>query len=280
MALELVFFGLSTALAVCALWTVAALSHLARRSNADSSERVAFWLVVAPVAAAGFVLAFFAGWAAQEPDPSDEWLKVGLWCLSALTVLASARAALRAIRALRIPPGLPIGTVGLLSPRIVVSPDFEAATDEAGLRAALAHEAAHRRHRDPLRIWLVALATDLQWPLPGARARFDSWLVALEVERDEEALAAGADRGALAGAILAAAKLAGRGARGAAVASAGAEPGVAVRVRRLLRGERSAPRPTSRRWSVVFLCTGALAMAWLGHGWGDALLAVLPGIGR
>ena len=279
MALELIFVGLSTALALCVLWFGAVSMDLVLRRSRARSERSAFWLVVAPVVGAGLVMAFFIGWAAQEPDPSDEWLGAGLWCLSGITMAAIARASIRAARGLRVPSDLAIGTVGLLAPRIVVSCDFERAAGEESLNAALAHEAAHQRHRDPLRIWLVAFAADLQWPLPGARARFDRWLLALEVERDEEALARGADRGALAAAIVAAARLTSRS-TGAAVAAAGAEPGVAIRVRRLLRGDSHACVRRPRPWSFAVIGASVLLMSWLGHGWGDALLGILPGVGR
>jgi hypothetical protein len=34
-------------------------------------------------------------------------------------------------------------------------------------------------HRDPLRIWLAQLATDLQGSSPGARERLSWWMAAL-----------------------------------------------------------------------------------------------------
>ncbi|MEC7526397.1 MAG: M56 family metallopeptidase [Myxococcota bacterium] len=275
---ELVFVGLSSALAICATWTVAIATFRSRRA-AVTSEVGAFWRVVAPVLAAAAVLAFFVGWAVQEPDPADEWLEAGFWGLSAATAIVVLRATARGLSALRIPPGLPVGVVGLFRPRVVVSEAFGRGVDESVLRAALAHEAAHVRHRDPLRIWLVAFATDLQWPLPGARSRFESWLLALEVERDDEALARGATRGALAEAILAAARLT-RGPTRTAVAAVGSEPGVALRMRRLLGGGARPRVRDDRRWAPWVVGSGLLFVAWLGHGWGDALLAVLPGVGR
>ena len=71
------------------------------------------------------------------------------------------------------------------------------------IRAALAHERAHASNRDPLRIWLAQLITDLQWPWPGAQRRLDAWLDALELARDDEARANGADGAELAAAVLA-----------------------------------------------------------------------------
>ncbi|MGH8303675.1 MAG: hypothetical protein ACRET5_19695, partial [Steroidobacteraceae bacterium] len=71
------------------------------------------------------------------------------------------------------------------------------------IRAALAHERAHALHRDPLRIWLAQWVTDLQWPWPGAMLRFERWLDALELARDDEARASGSDGADLAAAVLA-----------------------------------------------------------------------------
>jgi hypothetical protein len=74
--------------------------------------------------------------------------------------------------------------------------------DERALLAALAHERAHLRHRDPLRIWLAQFITDLQWPWGSARNRFTDWLAALERARDDEARAGGIDGADLAAAVL------------------------------------------------------------------------------
>ena len=69
--------------------------------------------------------------------------------------------------------------------------------------AALEHERAHVRGRDPLRIWLASIVTDMQWPWPPARRRFTAWLRALEIARDDEARANGVRGADLAAAILA-----------------------------------------------------------------------------
>jgi hypothetical protein len=85
----------------------------------------------------------------------------------------------------------------------VFSPFLAKELDDGVIRAALAHERAHALHRDPLRILLAQLITDLQWPWPSARGRLETWLGALELARDEEARAAGADGPDLAAAVLA-----------------------------------------------------------------------------
>src|SRR5260370_31955357 len=82
-------------------------------------------------------------------------------------------------------------TDGLIRPHIVIERDLALRLDTRELNAVHAHEQAHARHRDPLRIWLAQLVSDLQWPQPRAIARLASWRHALELSRDEEARASG-----------------------------------------------------------------------------------------
>lgn len=96
---------------------------------------------------------------------------------------------------------------GVLRPRILISPRLANALQDRELEAVVEHERAHARHRDPLRLWLAQLATDLQWPWPQARVRFRAWIHALELARDEEALARGVDGADLAAAILVSVRL-------------------------------------------------------------------------
>jgi hypothetical protein len=115
-----------------------------------------------------------------------------------------ARAAARAAWSLlRTPTDCGISTAGLIQPQIVFSPFLAKQLEEGVIRAALAHERAHALHRDPLRIWLAQLVTDLQWPWPWAARRLDAWLEALEIARDDEARAQGADGPDMAAAVLA-----------------------------------------------------------------------------
>ena len=99
------------------------------------------------------------------------------------------------------------GAVGLLRPQIMLSDRFRCMLDDRAIQAALAHEAAHVRHRDPLRMWLAQFATDLQWPSRRAAACFRSWTRVLEFARDDEARRGGVDGADLAAAILAAVRL-------------------------------------------------------------------------
>ena len=177
------------------------------RSAACSSrdaERQAWLRLWLPVMPAMLVAAWLCGWAMREPDPVDDrlrqWVLIGA-CLPFAVV--TARAAFRAVWALASDPSKAGAcTVGLLRPRVLFSPFLAKALDDAALEAAWQHEQAHARHRDPMRIWLAQLVTDLQWPWPGAVARFDAWLEALECARDDEAREHGAAGEDLAAALL------------------------------------------------------------------------------
>jgi len=181
------------------------LAIAAPRSNATSVERQAWIRLLLPVAPALLTAAWLCGWALREPDPVAD--RVNRWVLIAACLpfaLVFARATLRALWALaRDPAQAGVCTAGLLRPRVVFSPFLAKTLDDAALEAAWQHEQAHARHRDPLRIWLAQLATDLQWPWPGAGARFEAWLEALEYARDDEARRNGVAGEALAAALLA-----------------------------------------------------------------------------
>lgn len=158
-----------------------------------------------PVVPTLLVAAWLCGWALREPDPVRDPL--GRWVLLAASLpfgLLFARAAARAVWSLlRNPIDCGISTFGLIQPQVTFSPFLAKQLDDGVIRAALAHERAHAIHRDPLRIWLAQLMTDLQWPWPWAGRRLEVWLEALELARDDEARAEGADGADLAEAVLA-----------------------------------------------------------------------------
>lgn len=246
------------------------------------AERAAWWRLVLPPFAGLLVFSFLVGWALQESDPTDEHVTHVLAVMALVSGGVLLRAVVRAVQSLRssAEARVPIGTLGLFSPRVFVSEEFQKNVSTDALRAALAHEAAHKRGRDPLRIWLAQLAADLQWPVPGTKRRFSAWLLALEAKRDDEALAAGVTGEDLAEAILSAARLHSRSSMVCAhVAGSGA--GIAWRVRRLLSSAHREPRrrPTVRLMVPVW-CTGLLlTAAWLGLHHGEAFLGLLLGKG-
>lgn len=248
------------------------------RARRPHPERAAWWRLVMPLFAGLLVLAFLVGWAFQEPNPADErvgHLLLGMALLNGGIVL---RALVRAIQSRRSGASAraPIGTVGLLWPRVVVSDEFRRSVSEDGLAAAVAHETAHAKGRDPLRIWLAQLAADLQWPVPGTAGRLAAWILALEAARDDEALASGVAGEDLAEAILAAARLC-TSPKSLCAHVEGTGEGIAWRMRRLL-SEAAAPR--SERsigpWVGFVSCVGLLeAAVWLGLHHGEAFLGTL-----
>jgi hypothetical protein len=245
-----------------------------RRLEARSWRRI--WLTLLPAAIA---LATMFGWALQEPGMTDELLRPTVALVVVPIGLLWLRCALRACVALLRPREMPpIATAGLLRPRVVVAEALCDALDPAALRAALAHERVHVRHRDPLRIWLAQIATDLQWPSPLARRRFERWLTSLELARDEEARLDGAPGEDLAAAVVAVARMP-RRPLGAAIAGlTGAETSLTSRVHRLLE---PVPPAGGRPSILLPLAVLAVLVASVASGatWGDDVLRAMPFIG-
>lgn len=100
-----------------------------------------------------------------------------------------------------------IATEGLMTPYVMVRTGFAAMLDDDALAAALHHEVAHVRSRDPFRYALAAWALSIQ---PFGRrllgAELARWVVAREAHCDHEAVLAGADPRALAHALVVAAR--------------------------------------------------------------------------
>jgi hypothetical protein len=215
------------------------------------------------------------GWALQEPEVSDERLTWLAWIAVAVVLALWLRAVARLVYAISARPALPIAVVGLARPSVVVDPLLRQTLDDDAFAAALAHEAAHTRHRDPLRIALAQLAADLQWPWPQPRRMLASWRELLEQTRDDEAILAGVRPDDLAAAIVGAARWSVRGA-GTGLTDGGK---LERRVRRLLDG--AVPDRPRRSWTFAILVVAALAAALvIGFAVGDELLARLPGVSR
>jgi hypothetical protein len=168
-------------------------------------ERASWLRLWYPVIPALVIAAWLCGWALTQPDPVPGPL--GPWtliCAAAPFALLFGRAATRGLWALMRSPGeCGVSTIGLVQPQVLFSPFLAKQLDDSVIRAALAHERAHALHRDPLRIFLAQLITDLQWPWPAAQRRLEAWLDALELARDDEARAEGVDGADLAAAVLA-----------------------------------------------------------------------------
>jgi BlaR1 peptidase M56 len=167
-------------------------------------ERAAWLRLWRPLVPAVVVAAWLCGWALSEPDPVPDRVGPLVFIVCAPFVLIGMRAIVRAaLSLLGSPEQFGIATVGLIRPYIVFSPELARLLDERAIEAALAHERAHVRHLDPLRIWIAQFVTDLQWPWSSAQRRFETWLAALEHARDDEARAEGIEGADLAAALVA-----------------------------------------------------------------------------
>jgi hypothetical protein len=247
------------------------------RRTALVSPELSCWLrlwqpLVAPVIVASGLL----GWALSEPDPVPDHVGPLVFVVCAPFALLGLRAVFRALWSLLAGPGhLGIATVGLLRPRIVFSPELAALLDEPAKQAALAHERAHVRHLDPLRIWLAQFATDLQWPWACAQRRFDAWLAALEHARDDEARAEGIEGCDLAAALVASARFNQNIIAGPYARLTGDRSVIEERVQRLLQ---PAEAPTNARTPtrVLLYLTLAVTLALsLGMVYGESLVGAL-----
>ena len=229
--------------------------------------------LLTPVLTAAVAVAALAGWAVLEPEHAESvptpWIVVAVpfalvWC----------RALARAVRAAMPPHAAgPAETVGLLRPRVRIAPELAAVLDDTALAAAVAHEEAHARRRDPLRIWAAQLATDLQWPMRAANERFEAWAAALELARDEDARRGGVDGADLAAAVVAAARL--QHDRRSAVAGLAAGDAALLRDRvdRLL-APLAEPLPWARPWRHA-IAGGMVVAVVLGAIFGESLVRLI-----
>lgn len=231
-----------------------------------AAERRAWRTILAPLFAASIAIAAVIGWAVVEPEDAE--VMPLLWFLAALPLaVVWLRAVIRSIRA-ALPRECGVAeTHGFLRPRVRISARLIEALDPIAIEAAVAHEEAHVRHRDPLRIWFAQLVTDLQ-ATRAARRRFEQWLVALEHARDDEARQHGIEGEDLAAAMIAAARLQVGASTHAGARLTGADCALRARVERLLHplpAPTVAPRrPVSVRW-VLGWCGALLAGALVGE---------------
>jgi hypothetical protein len=281
--------GLALQPFVC--WPASAAAELpAREAERRGWRRL--WYPVLPLL---MVAACLCGWALREPDPVRDPLDRAVLLLAWLPFgVIFARAAARAAWSLlRTPADCGVSTVGLIQPQVVFSPFLAKQLEDGVIRAALAHERAHAVHRDPLRIWVAQLITDLQWPWPWAGGRLEQWLQALELARDDEARAAGADGADLAAAVLGSVRYLERvAAPGAGLRLTGTQlaharligdPGaLRKRVTRLLaplsQGARAAPANGRNRSMGLALLALLLTSLALGVVYGDHIVRPLLGM--
>jgi BlaR1 peptidase M56 len=237
-------------------------------------ERDCWRRLWAPLLPAVTVFGALVGWALIEPDDA-ELLPLPLIAIGMPFLLLWMRAAVRALWGLRRTSVPTAATLGLLRPRVVIAPQFMQTIDDTAQHAVRAHEAAHARHRDPLRVWAAQFATDLQWPGRGATDRLAQWRHALELARDEEVRRHGIDGADLAAAVIAALQFANANASHA-LSIVGSHERVRERIITLLAPlstvEDEWPVPSSFRASAIAGPLGAVAF---GATFGEAIVRAL-----
>lgn len=271
---DLVLAGLVTAAVGTSLLVAGAWPQTVRQpASARAGERMSWRALWRPVLPGVILTSILIGWAIMEPAESDEPLPPSIVLAGVAFLALWVRVAVRAGHSLTPRPPSFAGTVGLWRPRVVVSTALRAQVDAGVLRAIEAHEAAHARHHDPLRIWLAQLVTDLQWPLPAAQRRFHRWRHTLELARDEEARLAGADGADLAAAVLLAVRLQAPGAMVASLVES--ECDLHERIVRLLAPVPSDERPAPRAVSALALFAMSLLGVMSGARFGDGMVRMI-----
>jgi len=148
-------------------------------------------------------------------------------------------------------------TYGLIRPRILVSTGLAATLAPAEIRAVLAHEREHLRHRDPLRLLAARLVAAWGCYLPAA-----GWLARRAALRHElaadRAAAGSAGRGVLAAALLKLAAMPACPAIAAAGSAGDERRSLEARITQLERG-----RPLRQRLAMSRLLASAATLAVL-----------------
>ena len=258
-----------------ALQMIAALSLHRSRSRLEGTAWLRLWRPLVPALA---VVAGLCGWALSQPDPVPDRVGPLVFIVCAPFALVGIRALVRAAWALLASPGHHgIATVGLIWPRIVIAPELASSLDERAMQAALAHEQAHVRHLDPLRIWIAQFVTDLQWPWASAQSRFQTWLATLEEARDDEARARGIEGSDLAAALVASIRFHRGRSAGICAPLIGERSALEERIERLLQPLATPPRastPTSLQLVLLVTLTLLVALA-LGDIYGERVIGAL-----
>ncbi len=239
-------------------------------------ERVCWRRLWKPLLPSAIIVSALVGWALIEPEDAER-LPLPLIAIGAPFAFVWVRAITRALWGLRRARPATAATIGVLRPHVVIAPAFWRSLDDFSRHAVRAHEDAHVRHRDPLRVWTAQLATDLQWPGRHATRRFAEWRQALELARDEAVRREGVDGADLAAAVIAALQFSTVNAA-PAVSIAGNHHGVRDRIARLL-----APLPAtqdepacSHAWRVSTLAA-AVGAVMFGASFGEPIVRVVVG---
>ena len=272
---ELVFLILGTV----TLGPLLLLAGVQRATHAEALggcdlERDRWRRLWKPLGPSAIVFSALVGWALIEPAEAER-LPFPLIAVGAPFAFVWVRALVRALWGLRRAHPATAAAVGVIRPRVVIAPAFWRSLDDLGRRAVRAHEYAHVRHRDPLRVWVAQLATDLQWPGRGTNHRFAEWRHALELARDEEVRRQGVDGADLAAAVIAALRFS-TAYPSPVVSIVGHHHGVRDRIARLLAplpAAQDEPMP-SRPWRVSTIAA-PLGAVMFGASFGEAIVRAL-----
>lgn len=152
--------------------------------------------------------------------------------------------------------GVPF-VAGFWRPRVVVPLDFLDGLSDAAARAALLHELAHARRRDPLRRLLARLLADVLWLNPLFACLLRRLEAGFEVAADRVALRQGASPRDLAVALVHACTRWGTARPGALVAPLGGSGSASLH-------ERVAElrRPSGRARLLVAVLVAAAVLPW------------------
>lgn len=245
-----------------------------KASSGCGLERVCWRRLWQPLLPSAIVFSALVGWALIEPENAER-LPLLFIAIGAPFALIWVRGIARALWGLRRARPATAATVGVFRPHVVIAPVFWRSLDDFSRDAVRAHEDAHVRHRDPLRVWTARLATDLQWPGRHATRRFADWRHALELARDEAVRREGVDGADLAAAVIAALRSSGANAA-PTVSIAGGPEDVRDRIARLL-----APLPAthdepawSHAWRVSTLAATVSALMF-GASFGEPIVRAL-----
>ncbi len=176
-------------------------------------------------------------------------------------LVAAARQAGLDPERLRLVPGLPnpVFTAGLLRPVVFLAPEVSARLERAELVAVLAHEAAHVRRRDPLRLMVLrALAHAFFW-MPVIRGLADDFADDAELLADDFAVGQAGPL-PVASALLSLSAWGTDSLHAHGVVGFGGAALVTRRIRRLLGESSPATTHVSRR--TVVSAVAALSLVW------------------
>jgi beta-lactamase regulating signal transducer with metallopeptidase domain len=150
-------------------------------------------------------------------------------------------------------PGLDVPYVaGLLQARIYCPADLEARLSPVEVRAVVLHERHHQRTHAPLRLIVLSAFRPVVEFLPGGHAWVERRRGAMEIAADDHAIAMGARRSTIAGALL---KLS---VPGGEMALAGYASASELRLRHLLGDEEVRETATSK---LALLAVSLLGIA-------------------